>query len=106
MSEHLLYAEQVVIPNTACVAYYGNDNELISSDVVCAQSINARQGACMADSGAPLITNEFGKSTLIGLLSFVHNEGNCGRLAVPAAFTRITSYFDWIERVSGYHFRP
>ena len=60
----------------------------------------------MSDAGGPLVVNEFGTHTLVGLLSFVHEKGSCGRQAIPAAFTRITKHFQWIENVSGYQFRP
>lgn len=65
-----------------------------------------KKAACEGDSGAPLNVMEYGSSTLIGLLSFVHKDGSCGRQPVPAAFTRIASYFDWINRITGYQIRP
>lgn len=82
------------------------DTELISDNVICAISINMRQGACINDAGGPLVVNEFGTNTLVGLLSFLHRTGNCGREVVPAVFTRITKYFDWITNVTGYQIRP
>lgn len=102
----MLFSEQQIISNAACAGYFENDWELISLQVMCALSINLRQGACQGDAGAPLIVNEFGSNTLIGLLSFVHQDGNCGQLAVPAVFTRVTSHSDWIATVTGYQIRP
>lgn len=89
-----------------CAAHFGNDLELVTDKVICALSVHVRQGACMNDGGAPLVVNEFGTNTLVGLLNFVHERGSCGRQATPAGFTRITKYHDWIEKVSGYQFRP
>lgn len=90
----------------ACAGYYGNDKELITDNVICSLSVYQRQGTCVGDAGGPLVISEFGTNTLVGLLSFVRKSGNCGQQPVPAAFTRITKYFDWISLVSGYQFRP
>lgn len=106
MSETLFYAEQRVIPNTACVGFFANDLQLITSKVICSLSVDMKQSACLGDAGAPLVTNEYGTSTLIGLLSFMHESGNCGQQPVPAVFTRITTHFDWIAQTTNYQFRP
>lgn len=106
MSEFLLFSEQQIISNTACAGYYGNDLEMISPQVMCALGMNLRQAACLGDAGAPLVINEFGTNTLIGLLSFVHEDRNCGQSVVPAVFTRITSHIDWIVQLTGYQIRP
>lgn len=106
-SDDLLYASQTVISNQVCLGYYGNNAKLISPDVICSISMDARQGACIGNGGAPLVINEFGIYTLIGTLSFLHGTGSCGlqQVPVPTVFTRITSHFDWIARTTGYQFR-
>lgn len=101
-----MFAEGRIISNGACLNQYGNDQQLISPAVICAQSYDSRQGACNGDGGAPLAINEFGAWTLIGTLSFLHSKGSCGRQTAAGAFTRITSHFDWIGRTAGYQFRP
>lgn len=106
MSETLLYTEGRVIPNTACVGFFSNNMELINPKVTCTMSVNMHDGACVGDAGAPLVINEYGTNTLVGLLSFLHITGNCGQSPVPAVFTRITSHFDWISRVTNYQIRP
>lgn len=46
------------------------------------------------DWGGPLIVYGVdGKPTLVGIASF----GFGCRLSVPSAFTRVSSYLDWIE---------
>lgn len=105
VSERLLFARQTIIPNSACALHYGNDLELVSPQVVCSQSTHVGQGPCTGDAGAPLVINEYGTYTLVGLLSFNHNDGGCGRLPIPAVSTRLTSYFPWIENITGYKFR-
>lgn len=48
------------------------------------------------DSGGPLvIKDENGKSTQVGLTSYGVSVG-C-ELGYPSAFTRISSYADWLE---------
>lgn len=106
VSDFLMYSEGRIISNGACLGQYGNDQQLISPAIVCHQSFDSRQGACNGDGGAPLVINENGAWTLIGSLSFLHSRGSCGRQPSPAAFTRITSHFDWIARTTGYQFRP
>lgn len=106
VSDTLLFSEQRIIPNTACVGFYDNDLQLITSKVICSLSVDMRQGACPVDRAAPLVVNEFGSYTLIGIMSFMHRTGNCGQQPVPAVFTRITSHFDWIAQVTHYQFRP
>lgn len=105
MSETLVYAEQRVIPNKACAGFFANTLQYITQKMICSNSVDMRQGACFGDDGAPLVINEYGTNTLIGLLSFMHTTDNCGRQPVPAVFTRITSHFDWIEKVTKYQFR-
>lgn len=101
-----MYGDGSILSNRACLSQYGNDQQLISPAVICAQSFDVRQGVCNGDGGTPLAVNEHGAWTLIGSLSFLHMTGSCGRKSAPAAFTRITSHFDWIAKTTGYQFRP
>lgn len=104
VSENLLFAEQQVIPNSACIGFYGNDKELITPNVLCSISIDGRQAASIGDGGAALVINEFGKHTAIGLLSVIHEDLTTNRVTIPVVFTRITSYYDWIVQVTGCKF--
>lgn len=105
INKHLIFAEQRIISNRACSGFFWNGFKLITTKSICAMSVDMRQGACDGDGGAPLVINEYGNSTLIGLLSLMPSKGNCGQQPVPAAFIRITSYFDWIEQITKYQFR-
>lgn len=105
-SEYLRFVSAQIIPNFLCVSYFQDNYDLINSNVVCAETFDSRQGACAGDGGAPLVINEYGTNTLIGLLTVLHKNGDCGRQAVPAAFTRITGHFDWIAANTNYQFRP
>lgn len=104
----MLYAEQQIIPNAACLGFYENDKELITQNVTCSWSINARQSVSRGDAGAPLVIKELDSDAyiLIGLLSFIPKNGNNGRFTPPAVCTRITSHFDFIVRTTGYQIRP
>jgi secreted trypsin-like serine protease len=52
------------------------------------------------DSGGALAFQESdGRYTEVGIVSFGADEG-C-TLGYPAAFTRVTSYLDWIESTTG-----
>jgi secreted trypsin-like serine protease len=52
------------------------------------------------DSGGPLVYQESdGRFTEVGIVSFGSSAG-CER-GYPAAFTRVTSYLDWIETTTG-----
>ena len=52
------------------------------------------------DSGGPLVFQEDdGRYTEVGIVSFRHISG-CEN-GHPVAFTRVTSYLDWIETNTG-----
>jgi len=54
-------------------------------------------GHCGGDSGGPLFRKDHnGKFTIIGVASFSYNP--CGTKNIPAAFTRIASFINWIKR--------
>lgn len=61
----------------------------------CAYDPNAQNDSCRGDSGGPLqiFTNQSEISTVLGIVSFgIH----CGT-ALPAIYTRVANYIDWIE---------
>lgn len=108
MSDFLLYTKMRVISNHNCRSSFDNNAQLVPATSMCAQSYDIREGVCNGDGGGPLVRNEFGTWTMVGVLSFLHGRGSCGRQPVPAVFTRISSriYTDWINTVARYQFRP
>lgn len=64
----------------------------LSWTVVCTVTIGGRD-ACQGDSGGPLVCNNL----LTGLTSFADG---CARPDVPAVFTNVSHYRDWIERIA------
>lgn len=80
-----------VITNQECGAVYGG---FIQDSNVCTCGWGG-VGICRGDSGGPLIVQNQGQDVLIGISSFVAEDG-C-KLGFPSAFARVTSYIDWIR---------
>ncbi|WP_281502371.1 serine protease [Alcanivorax sp. S6407] len=53
------------------------------------------QDTCRGDSGGPLIYSQDGQQWLVGITSYGHET--CATNGVPAVYTRIDSYLDWLE---------
>lgn len=104
-SENLRFATTKIISNQECARFYQNNHDLVNSDVICATNDDSKQIAGKGDTGAPLVINEYGYNTLIGLLSFSYKNLGCGRQSLPIAFTRITSHLGWITSVTNYQMR-
>lgn len=69
-------------------------------DMLCAATKKGGKDTCTGDSGGPMTVPE-GKNrhVIVGITSF--GEG-CGEAGVPGAYTRVTSYLDWIlEKTAG-----
>ncbi|KAH8306965.1 hypothetical protein KR044_001697 [Drosophila immigrans] len=95
VASHLQYAHMKVITNTACKATYGTT---IRDSNICVSTPSA-VSTCNGDSGGPLVLAS--NKVQIGLTSFGSSLG-CER-SYPAAFTRVTSYLDWIKEHTGVH---
>ncbi|XP_073839025.1 serine protease 1-like [Musca autumnalis] len=89
----LQYAEMKVITNSVCQSTFGST---ITSSNICVSTPNG-VSTCNGDSGGPLVLKS--SSVQIGLTSFGSAAG-CTK-GYPAAFTRITSYLDWIKTQTG-----
>ncbi|XP_031627886.1 serine protease persephone-like isoform X2 [Contarinia nasturtii] len=104
-SEILLKANVTTIPLNQCnqtlVKYnrFGNQPALraLSSSQMCAINTIDNRDACQGDSGGPIFLNDAktGLSTIVGIVSF---GVSCGT-NLPAIYTRIASYTDWIEKI-------
>jgi secreted trypsin-like serine protease len=64
--------------------------ETMSANVLCVASDDTDQDSCQGDSGGPL-TRE---GVLVGL---VQGGVGCGLKGVPAIYTRVDRYADWIR---------
>jgi len=84
-----------VVSHNACLPFYGN--ALNQSSMVCAGgSREAAEDACNGDSGGPLFVPRGNQIVQAGVVSF--GQG-CARPGVPAVYTRVANYFDWISGI-------
>ncbi|ALC43203.1 Jon65Aiv, partial [Drosophila busckii] len=90
----LAYVDLVVISNTKCAQTYGTST--VTASNVCVATPNG-QSTCNGDSGGPLVDKS--SKVQIGLTSFGAAAG-CEK-GYPAAFTRLTSYLDWVSAHTG-----
>ncbi|KAH8270133.1 hypothetical protein KR018_004313 [Drosophila ironensis] len=92
VASDLQYVDLTIISNDKCQQTFGS--LIVTSRVLCVDTPKA-QSTCQGDSGGPLALN----NKLIGITSFGSADG-C-EAGAPAAFTRVTSYLDWIKTNSG-----
>ncbi|XP_069702007.1 brachyurin-like [Periplaneta americana] len=96
VTDQLRFVDLTVITNSVCAGTYGS---VITSSKLCVSTPGGRS-TCSGDSGGPLVHLESsGVYTEVGIVSFGAAAG-C-ELGYPAAFTRVTSYLDWIETNTG-----
>ncbi|XP_037939618.1 serine protease 1-like [Teleopsis dalmanni] len=88
----LQYTPLEVITNAECSAVFGK--LLVYSSTICVAT-PAGTSTCQGDSGGPLVYG----NDLIGITSYGSSAG-C-ESGSPAAFTRVTSYLDWISANAG-----
>lgn len=84
----LKYANVTTITNNQCKKSFARG--LVKDEMVCAYSGRLGIGACLGDSGGPLISD----NKLIGIVSFARI---CA-LGYPDGYTRISAYADWIDQ--------
>ncbi|XP_069688317.1 transmembrane protease serine 9-like [Periplaneta americana] len=94
ITAQLQYVDLTVITNQECNSVYG----IITSGMLCVSTPGGRS-TCSGDSGGPLIHSQNGGYVQIGVVSFVASSG-C-ESGLPAGFTRVTSYLDWIQSNTG-----
>uniref|UniRef100_A0A1B0GBT7 Peptidase S1 domain-containing protein n=1 Tax=Glossina morsitans morsitans TaxID=37546 RepID=A0A1B0GBT7_GLOMM len=102
-SPTLLKAYLTVIPNGECGLHYRTEESLphgITETQICAKDPENLRDTCQGDSGGPLIlhsNDQYGikRSYAIGITSF---GKPCG-FNVPAVYTRVSEYIEWIEKI-------
>lgn len=103
LSSELRYAHKTVISNDVCRQSF--DSRFIESSVMCAVGINGTtQSTCYGDQGGALVSHIEGSWVQIGVSSVLHSTGCTG--TVPAGYTRITPYLQWIASLTGIVLRP
>nr|AMA07819.1 Jonah preproenzyme [Lucilia sericata] len=93
VTNYLQWARLEVISNAACARTYGGT---ITSSNLCVKTPGG-VSTCKGDSGGPLVLES--TSVQVGLTSFGSTAG-CEK-GYPAAFTRVTSYLEWINKHTG-----
>lgn len=102
LSPELQWVDKRIISNSQCTRTYGPSVVLMSTVCTIGGQYN-EQGTCNGDSGGPLIIDEGGVWTQIGVVSFVSNQG-CGS-GYPAGYVRTTSFLNWIAMHTGIRIR-
>ena len=90
-SAYLQWARMQVITNNVCAARFDN----IASSHICVATPRG-VSTCFGDSGGPMVLEN--SKVLIGLTAFGPSSCVSG---YPTAFTRVTSYLDWIKYFTG-----
>uniref|UniRef100_A0A1L8EGF5 Putative serine proteases 1/2-like protein n=1 Tax=Haematobia irritans TaxID=7368 RepID=A0A1L8EGF5_HAEIR len=94
VAKDLQWARMQVIENKVCAATYGTS--IVVDSNICVSTPNA-VSTCNGDSGGPLVLES--SKIQVGLTSFGSAAG-CEK-GFPAAFTRVTSYLEWIKANTG-----
>lgn len=89
-----MYAQVAIINNTSCRSETVND---IYDTHICFSTANLRSSAC-GDSGGPLVLHVESKIMQVGIISYGTAQDYSARK--PGVATRISSFIDWIEKIS------
>ncbi|XP_046396317.1 serine protease persephone-like [Ischnura elegans] len=65
---------------------------------LCAGDRNGKKDTCLGDSGGPLQFNGKGTQSLISVAGITSFGLKCG-LSLPAVYTRVSHYVNWIEQI-------
>lgn len=63
--------------------------------MICIGAARTGRDSCQGDSGGPLVRQEGGAKVLVGIVS---NGYGCAYKDIPAAYTRVSAYIDWIAK--------
>lgn len=103
VSTALRWVNKQTITNPACVYVYGTT--VVIPSVLCAKGLdNPSDNVCGGDAGGPLILTNLGINRLIGVISFVSNEGCTS--GWPSGYTRVGYFLNWISTHTGIAISP
>jgi trypsin len=90
-SSVLLKVDVPLVSEARCLKAYPGD---ITSSMICAGLDAGGKDSCQGDSGGPLVTNDKGRVTLSGVVSW--GEG-CARKMKYGVYSKVSAVHDWIE---------
>lgn len=93
VSKTLQFAPLNIINNSVCKKDFG---VLITANKLCTANVGG-VSTCQGDSGGPLVLAA--SKVQVGVVSFGSNKG-C-EIGISAVYTRVTSYRNWIEEITG-----
>lgn len=79
------------IGDDKCLPYYPN----WGPGMMCVGAAGTGRDSCQGDSGGPLVRQEGAEKVLVGIVS---NGYGCAYKDLPAAYTRVSYYLQWIDR--------
>ncbi|CAL8117692.1 unnamed protein product [Orchesella dallaii] len=85
-----------ILSNQDCLKTKVPTKKNITENMVCAGSQG--KDACINDSGGPLMVQENGRTTVVGLASW---GIGCGLAGYPGVYTRVSQYLEWIRTATG-----
>ena len=93
LSPNLLQATVSVYDFDQCTQVYATESVVLDRDAqFCAlDDTGLGADACQGDSGSPIIDE---RGVQMGIVSF---GLGCGQVGIPATYTRISTYIDWID---------
>lgn len=98
MSTLLQQVDLDYVSPSQCARHWNN----LGSGQLCAGEMNpvagVDQDTCRGDSGGPLVYRDGDRTWLAGVTSYGSRQCASG---VPAVYTRVSAYLNWIERTSG-----
>jgi len=80
-----------IITNAKCQEAYGSD---VIASMICAGLDAGGKDSCQGDSGGPLTAAVGGRTKLVGVVSWGYG---CARPGYPGVYTRVSSFFDWVN---------
>lgn len=99
-SRFKMFAELITINNQRCEQAL---EKPLHDTQMCAQSFTETiRDTCGGDSGGPLQIQIKGTYYLVGIVS---HGPPCGKTLLPAVYTRVTSFLDWIlQNITNWYF--
>lgn len=94
LSNSLRFGRQITITNQECQQTF--QPQFVPASSICVKP-ETNQATCYGDLGGPLVVQYNDTWMQIGIASMIHSSGCQGAVV----YTRLTSYIDWIQAMTG-----